>query len=949
MLHSENLDILEYIHIKGARANNLKNIEIKLPKDNLIVVSGVSGSGKSTITMDTLYAEGQRRYVESLSSYARQFMDRMKKPEVDFIKGICPAIAVEQKVSTSNARSTVGTLTEIYDLFRLLFARVGKTISPVSGNEVVKHQVTDVVNHIGGLEEGARCYLYIPLQKHYPDRLLAQELSLLVQKGYTRLLYDGGLIDIQDHLDERGGELNRKLKTVDDAEYRILIDRFIVKSDDEELIKRVADSVQTAFDESFGSCIVSLEGEEVAFNNRFELDGIEFIEPAPQLFNYNNPFGACPVCEGYGKVIGIDEEKVIPDPELSVYDGTVSPWKGEMASVWQKQFIRLAAKLDFPVHRSYRHLTQEEKDLLWNGNHEISGINQYFEALEEKSYKIQNRVIMARYRGRTTCHACKGGRLRKEAMYVKIQGHTIADLVNLSIKDLMTFFEELKFSEHDTQIASRILVEITNRLGIMNEIGLGYLHLDRLSSTLSGGEIQRINLTRTLGSNLTSSLYVLDEPSIGLHPRDTIKLVNVLQKLKSLGNTVVVVEHEEDIIRQADYLLDMGPLAGSHGGEVVYAGNFREADPEKNPSSLTVQYLHHKKLIATPKHRRKVTNKILVQGARQHNLKDIDVTLPLNALTVITGVSGSGKSTLVDDVIVPAIQLEIGQFSGRHPGTLKSIGGDVQSVNMVEMIGQSPIGRSSRSNPVTYVKAFDGIRDLFSKQQLSRIRGYKPSRFSFNVEGGRCETCKGDGEILVEMQFLADVQLTCEDCQGQRFKKEILEVEYKGKNIFDVLNMSIEDALKFFKDRNDIYFKLKPLDDVGLGYVKLGQSSSTLSGGEAQRVKLASYLSHSGTTDKILFVFDEPTTGLHFQDVEKLLAAFNQLIEQGHTVVVVEHHLDVVKSADWVIDLGPEAGLEGGNLVFEGKPEDLVHCEASYTGKYLREKWESEGVEYLKI
>lgn len=935
---------MEYIHIKGARANNLKNIEVFIPKNKLVVVSGVSGSGKSTITMDTLYAEGQRRYVESLSSYARQFMNRMKKPEVDFIKGICPAIAVEQKVSTSNARSTVGSLTEIYDLLRLLYARVGKTVSPVSGKEVTKHQVSDVVDHIISLDVGARCYLNIPLQQRYPERSLKQELTLLVQKGYTRLSKGGDTIDIQDFLDSNNKDLNKELKALKGSDYRILIDRFVVKHDDEELYKRVSDSVQTAFDESFGECYVLTDESEAYFNNRFELDGIEFLEPSPQLFNYNNPYGACPQCEGYGLVIGIDEEKVIPDNRLSIYEGAVAAWKGELASWWQDQFMRKAITYDFPIHRSYEHLSEDELSLLWDGRGEVEGINSYFKSLEEKSYKIQNRVILSRFRGRTKCPSCKGARLRKEALHVRVTEKTIAELVKYPIGDLLVFFNEISLSEQDRQISDRILLEIRNRLEIMCEIGLGYLHLDRVSATLSGGEIQRINLTRTLGSNLTSSLYVLDEPSVGLHPRDTIKLVAVLNRLRDLGNTVVVVEHEEDIIRNADHLLDMGPEAGIHGGEVVYSGNFREAIPSEHPRSLTIQYLHHNKIIKTPEKRRNVVNRLILKGARQHNLKNIDVTIPLNALTVVSGVSGSGKSTLVDDILFPAISIAKDNVSGKKAGAYDELTGDIKRIHQIEMIGQAPIGRSSRSNPVTYVKAFDYIRDLFTKQQLSKIRGYKPKHFSFNVEGGRCETCKGDGEIVVEMQFLADVRLTCDDCQGKRFKKEILEVEYKGKNIFDVLSLSIEEGLEFFAHIPEIYQRLKPLNDVGLGYVMLGQSSSTLSGGEAQRVKLASYLSQSEVKEKILFVFDEPTTGLHFQDVEKLISAFNQLIEKGHTVVVVEHHLDVIKSADWVIDLGPEAGIDGGHLVYEGTPEGLAVCEGSYTGQYLKEKWAIENL-----
>ena len=931
------------LHVKGARVNNLKDIEVILPKNKLIVVSGVSGSGKSSISIDTIYAEGQRRYVESLSSYARQFLNRMKKPDMDFIKGICPAIAVEQKVSTSNARSTVGSLTEVYDLLRLLYARLGKTISPVSGLEVKKHTVTDVVNFILNYEPGVRIRLMIPLQNRYPDRLLSHELSLLMQKGYTRLYVGDELKYIESFLEEENPLLQKPLGQLQKEPIYILIDRLVTGDDSESVRKQIADSVQTAFDESFGNCLVADDKGIKAFNNRFEADGIEFLDPSPALFNYNNPYGACPECEGYGRVIGIDADKVIPDKTLSVHEGAVLAWKGESASLWQDRFIQKAIQLDFPIHRPYEFLTEKEQDLLWNGDNGIQGINDYFRELEEKTYKIQNRVILARYRGKTKCPSCKGSRLRKEALYVYVADNTIDKLVLLPIEDMLTFFEQIQLSDSDKKIAERILTEIISRLNVMCQIGLNYLHLDRLSSTLSGGEIQRINLTRTLGSNLASSLYVLDEPSIGLHPRDTLKLVEVLKKLRDLGNTVLVVEHEEDVIRQADFLLDMGPDAGIHGGEVVFAGNFKTADPDKHLRSLTVQYLHRRMIIPTPVVRRPIRNKIQLHQARMHNLKNLSVSIPLNALTVISGVSGSGKSTLVKEVLIPLVKAALADPLSHSPSLTDFISGDLKKIHHIEMIGQSPIGRSSRSNPITYVKAFDHIRDLYTRQQLSKLKGYKPKHFSFNVEGGRCETCKGDGEIVVEMQFLPDVTLTCEECNGKRFRDEILEVKYKEKNINDILNMSIDEALEFFKDLRDIVQKIKPLSDVGLGYVKLGQSSSTLSGGEAQRVKLASYLGMQESRDKILFVFDEPTTGLHFHDVLKLLSALQSLIELGHTVVVVEHHLDMIKSADWVIDLGPEAGLKGGYLVYMGTPDGIIDVEESFTGNYLRDKWKEEG------
>ena len=932
---SQNEDLRKFIHIKGANSNNLKNIELKLPKNELIVVTGLSGSGKSSLIMDTLYAEGQRRYVESLSSYARQFLSRMKKPEVEFIKGICPAIAIEQKVSSSNARSTVGSLTEIYDYLRLLYARIGKTYSPVSGELVKKHEVFDVVDFIFSHDEGTKVVLSIPLQHKY-ERTLKQDLSLLIQKGYTRLKYEGALEYIEDILESDNKDLDKSTLEVRD-EYRILIDRFVV-NDDEENRKRISDSVLTAFQESEGECEVEIVGgETMNFNNRFEMDGMTFIEPTHQLFNYNNPYGACPKCEGYGKVLGIDPNKVIPDDSRSVYDEAIAPWRGEKSGWWLQQLINVAHQFDFPIHRPYKELTKAEQKLLWTGNEYFEGIDDYFEELRQKTYKIQNRIILARFRGKTDCPACDGGRLRKEATYVKIDGRDITQLINLPLDEMKAFFDTINLSDHDRQIADRILLEVNNRLLVMNDVGLSYLTLDRAASTLSGGETQRINLTRTLGSNLTNSLYILDEPSVGLHPKDTEKLVDVLKKLKNLGNTVVVVEHEEDVIRAADSIVDIGPKAGIYGGELIYAGSYDQFIKDK-VTSLTSDYLTGRKEIPVPKTRRKGVNKVFIQGASQHNLKDVDVTFPLNTFTVVSGVSGSGKTTLVKSILYPALKKHLGDPIPLSPGKHKKLSGDLSAFSQVELVNQNPLGKSSRSNPVTYVKAYDSIRKLFSSQQLSKIRGYQPKHFSFNVEGGRCETCKGEGEITVEMQFLSDVKLTCDECNGFKFKDEVLEVQYKGKSIYDILELSIDEAMDFFADKNDIISKIKPLYDVGLGYVKLGQPSSTLSGGEAQRVKLASFLGKENSKNKIFFIFDEPTTGLHFHDILKLLDAMNALVEKGHTVLVVEHNLDVIKCADWLIDLGPTGGKLGGNLLYQGVPEGIVKVNDSFTGHFLKEK-----------
>ena len=930
----------DVIHIKGARANNLKNVELRLPKNKLIVVTGVSGSGKSSITMDTLYAEGQRRYVESLSSYARQFLGRMKKPEVDFIKGICPAIAIEQKVSTSNARSTVGTLTEIYDYFRLLFARIGKTYSPVSGKLVLRHQVSDVTDYIHQQEEGTRIMLLIPLQKKYKDRQLGQELQLLLQKGYTRFYLGEDMHRIEDVLEAEKPifDLDQTLASAQNLNLRILIDRFVVKQNDEENSKRISDSVQTCFYESEGECIVQLiDGESKAFNNRFELDGMTFLEPSPQLFNFNNPYGACPSCEGFGRIMGIDEDKVVPDMSKSVYEGAVACWRGDKYGKWLQKFLKVAHEFDFPVHRAYQDLTRKEQRLLWTGNTLFKGINAFFTELESKTYKIQNRVMLARYRGKTRCTTCDGGRLRQEATYVLVGGKNIPELVEFPIGELHQFFRELELSEFDSKVAKRLLLEINNRLEFMLDVGLGYLTLNRLSNTLSGGETQRINLTRTLGSNLTSSMYLLDEPSIGLHPRDTNRLVRVLKNLRNLGNTVVVVEHEEDVIRSADYLVDIGPGAGIHGGEVIYAGSM-ESIYKDAPDSLTTSYLTGKMGIPVPKRRRPARDFIEIKQARQHNLKDVDARVPLHCMTVVTGVSGSGKTTLVKQILYPALKKNLGEAYSKSPGTHAGLEGALNTITQVEMVNQNPIGKSSRSNPVTYVKAYDALRKLMADQQLSQIRGFKPKHFSFNVDGGRCDTCKGEGEQVIEMQFLADVRLECETCKGQRFKQEVLDVQYNEKNIFDILSMSVEEALEFFSEEPDIYKKLKPLSDVGLGYVQLGQSSSTLSGGEAQRVKLASFLTREKAGEHILFIFDEPTTGLHFHDIRKLLDALNALVENGHSVLIVEHNMEVIKSADWIIDLGPEGGKNGGQLLYEGPPEGLAKVKTSYTGQFLKEK-----------
>ena len=919
------------IFIKGARVHNLKDVTVTIPRNKLVVVTGVSGSGKSSLTIDTLFAEGQRRYAESLSAYARQFMQRMNKPDVDYIKGLCPAIAIEQKVITRTPRSTVGSMTEIYDYLRLLFARTGKTISPVSGSEVKKDDVADVVKAISNLKEGDKVLLLVPFKLH-ANRDVKEELNILMQKGFSRVAspnpLNGGAFDphrIEDLLENTPLDLS--------PETCLLIDRLVVKPFDEDDTHRISDSVGIAFYEGEGTLMLEINGKKILpFSNKFELDGIQFEEPVPNLFSFNNPFGACPTCEGFSLVLGIDPDLVIPNKQLSVYEGAVAPWKGEKLGLWKEQFIRAAKNFNFPVHAPIIDLTKEQYRLLWEGNSYANGINDFFKEVEQNLYKVQYRVLLSRYRGKTLCPDCKGYRLRKEALYVKVCGKHIGELCELPVKDLQVWFDNLTLSAYDEKVAKRILIEIHHRIKTLTDVGLGYLTLNRLANSLSGGESQRIQLTRSLGSNLTSSLYILDEPSIGLHSRDTERLIRVLKELRDLGNTVVVVEHDEMMMREADYIIDMGPLASHLGGEVVAAGNYKELLADKN--SLTGKYLSGALSIEAPKHLRKWNQSITVEGARQNNLKNINVQFPLNVFCVVSGVSGSGKTTLVKQILYPALQKIKGE-GVEKAGIHKAITGDLTAISQIEMVDQNPIGKSSRSNPVTYIKAYDEIRELYSKQPLSKMRGFLPKHFSFNVDGGRCDACKGEGEQIVEMQFLADVHLTCEICGGKRFKEEVLEVRYKGKSIYDVLDMSVDDAIEFFKEEDDVAKKIQPLSNVGLGYVKLGQSSNTLSGGEAQRVKLASFLGKGKSQGNILFIFDEPTTGLHFHDIKKLLTSFNALIEQGHTILVIEHNTDVIKSADWVIDLGPEAGDAGGNLVFAGKPADLKKCKESYTGKFL--------------
>ena len=930
------------IVVKGARVHNLKDVTVSFPRNKLIVVTGVSGSGKSSLTIDTLFAEGQRRYAESLSAYARQFMARMIKPDVDYIKGLCPAIAIEQKVITRTPRSTVGSMTEIYDYLRLLFARAGKTISPISGKEVKKDDVADVMNAIQQLPKGAKAVIIVPFKQH-AKRETREELNILMQKGFSRMYIrelgvrsqeSGVIMRIEELLELTDKELNSKLQTSNSKlQTHVLIDRIVTKDFDEDDLHRLSDSIGTAFYEGEGEMYVEVDTKKLLhFSNKFELDGIQFEEPVPNLFSFNNPYGACPTCEGFSQVLGIDADLVIPDKRLSVYEGAVAPWKGDKLGWWREQFVKNAGKFGFPIHKPIIDLTQEQYNQLWKGEGVVQGLNDFFKEVEQNLYKVQYRVLLSRYRGRTACPDCSGYRLRKEALYVQVSGKHIGELCELQVKDLKAWFDGLILSEHDQQVAKRILIEVHQRLQTLIDVGLGYLTLNRLANSLSGGESQRIQLTRSLGSNLTNSLYILDEPSIGLHSRDTVRLISVLKSLRDLGNTVVVVEHDEMMMREADYIIDMGPLASHLGGEVVAVGNYDEI--VANTESLTGKYLTGKLSIDVPKVVRKWNRSITVENARQNNLKDVTVQFPLNTLCVVSGVSGSGKTTLIKQVLVPALRKLKGEFSEKV-GLHKNISGDVDYISQIEMVDQNPIGKSSRSNPITYIKAYDHIRDLFAKQPMSKTRGFQPKHFSFNVDGGRCDTCKGEGEQVVEMQFLADVHLTCESCGGKRFKEEVLDVQYNGKSVFDILELSVDEAIEFFKDEKPIKNAIQPLQDVGLGYIKLGQSSDTLSGGEAQRVKLASFLGKGKGIGHMLFIFDEPTTGLHFHDIKKLLGSFNALIEQGHSLIVIEHNTDVIKSADWIIDLGPEAGDAGGNLVYAGVPAGIKKVKESYTGKFL--------------
>ncbi len=941
----KNASEVDAIYIKGARVHNLKNIDVSIPRNKLVVVTGVSGSGKSSLTIDTLYAEGQRRYAESLSAYVRQFLNRMDKPEVDYIKGLSPAIAIEQKVITRTPRSTVGSMTEIYDYLRLLYARAGKTISPVSGRVVRKDDVKDVLDAVRTVKEGARVFILSAFKQHR-NRDAREELNILMQKGFSRIyqspfsytqkenpVNEGTIHRIEDLLDDK----TPLFKTVFQFPENIyvLVDRIVMKELDEDDEHRLSDSIGTAFYEGEGDVYVEVDGKKLLhFNNRFELDGMTFEEPSPNLFSFNNPYGACPNCEGFSLVLGIDEDLVIPNKLLSVYEGAVAPWKGEKLGKWKEDFVKSARKFDFPVHKAIADLSPEQYRVLWEGNQYVYGINDFFKEVEQNLYKVQYRVLLSRYRGRTTCPECGGFRLRKEALYVRIHGKNIGELSDMPIRDLRTWFDRAvaEFSSFEKEVSRRIVLEINHRIDTMLQVGLGYLTLSRLANSLSGGESQRIQLTRSLGSNLTNSLYILDEPSIGLHPRDTANLIRVLKELRDLGNTVVVVEHDEMMMREADHIIDMGPLAAHLGGEVIAQGNYNEI--VSHPESLTGKYLKGELSIEPPKKLRKPKNFIIVEGARQHNLKDITVAFPLNVLCVVSGVSGSGKTTLVKYILYPALKKMQGE-PVEKVGFHRGIAGSPDLVTQVEMVDQNPIGKSSRSNPVTYIKAWDHIRDLFASQPLSKMRGFQPKHFSFNVDGGRCDACKGEGEKIVEMQFLADVHLTCEVCGGKKFKEEVLEVQYKGKNVFDVLEMSIDEAIEFFKDEKPIANAIRPLSEVGLGYVKLGQSSDTLSGGEAQRVKLASFLGKGKSAGKLLFIFDEPTTGLHFHDIKKLLASFNALIEQGHSIIVIEHNTDVIKSADWLIDLGPEAGAEGGNLVFAGEPSSIKKATESRTRLFI--------------
>ena len=921
----DSLDPKDFILIKNAQVNNLKHLSVAIPRNAFVVITGLSGSGKSSLAFDTLFAEGQRMYVESLSSYARQFLGRMEKPEVEYIKGVAPAIAIQQKVSTKNPRSTVGTTTEIYDYLKLLFARVGKTYSPISGKEVKHHTVSDIVDFVHSFEEESKVMISCPLQPS-GDRKLEKELELLLQKGYTRVLRDGEVLVLEEIL---------ALPKIEKGNYEILIDRLTVQKEVEDNQFRLADSIQTALFEGHGNCKITLPGQETrTFSDRFELDGMSFELPSVNFFSFNNPYGACKRCEGFGTVLGIDQDLVIPDKELSVYEGAIAPWRGESGKGWLEPLLKKGIDFDFPIHRAYQDLIEKEKSLLWSGNAYFRGLNEFFEDLESKTYKIQYRVMLSRFRGRTACPDCRGTRLRKDASYVQLGGKSITDLVLMPIEDALQFFQSIKLSVHEAKLANRLLKEITSRLEFMNQVGLGYLTLNRLTSSLSGGEYQRIKLATSLGSALVGSMYILDEPSIGLHPRDTDRLIEVLKALKNLGNTVIVVEHEEKVMKAADQIIDIGPEAGVKGGELLFQGSIE--DLIAHGSTYTAKYLRGEEKIFTKAGNRSWKDSIWIKGARENNLKNLAVQIPLHTLTVVTGVSGSGKSTLVKKILYPALGRQLGTVMD-EAGKYDKLEGDYKKVTQVEFVDQNPIGKSSRSNPVTYVKAYDVIRTLFSELPLSKQRGYKPAFFSFNVDGGRCEACQGEGNVTVEMQFMADIHLTCESCKGKRFKNEILEVTYKDKNISEVLDMTIDEAIEFFKEKSQLVNRLLPLQEVGLGYIGMGQSSNTLSGGEAQRVKLASFLGKGGTKtgDHILFIFDEPTTGLHFHDISKLLHSINALIDQGHSVIIIEHNTEVIKCADWVIDLGPEGGNKGGQLTFAGTPEDLAKEKGNFTGKYL--------------
>jgi len=912
----------EHIEIKRAAVHNLKEVSVNIPRNQLVVITGVSGSGKSSLAFDTLFAEGQRRYVESLSSYARQFLGKLDKPKVEYIKGIPPAVAIQQKVSSKNPRSTVGTTTEIYDYLKLLYARIGRTFSPVSGKEVKRHQVEDVIDSIHQREEGTRLLIVAPVR--YSDRTALQHLSILAQQGFVRMRHNGEVVRIEEVIEEG---------TYDQEVIELVVDRAVVRRDDEDNLYRLQDSIQTAFYEGRGACLVDYMNGEAPdeFNSLFELDGIAFTEPSIHLFSFNNPVGACPTCEGFGSVMGVDEELVIPNQTLSVYEGAVAPWKGETMGRWKDKFVIGAASVDFPVHRPYMDLSPEEKAFLWKGGKGFKGIDAFFKHLESKTYKIQFRVMLSRYRGRTKCTTCEGKRLKPEASYVKVGGVALHELVELPLSDLSEFFTQLDLSERDREIAKRLLTEITTRLDFLMNVGLSYLTLNRVSSTLSGGESQRIQLATSLGSALVGSLYILDEPSIGLHPQDAHQLIGVIKALRDKGNTVVVVEHEEAFMHAADYLIDIGPAAGNLGGEIMASG--LPAEVLVNPNSLTSKYLNGTLSIPTRAQLRKATGHIILEGVRQHNLKGFDVDIPLGVLSVVAGVSGSGKSTLIKKILYPALKKHLEQV-GERPGLHKAMSGDIDQITHVEMVDQNPIGKSSRSNPVTYLKAYDDIRNLFASTELAKIRGYKAKHFSFNTDGGRCDICKGEGEVTIEMQFMADVHLPCEECGGKRFKPEVLEIKFGDKNIADILESTIDEAIEFFKahKQKKIHTKLQPLQDVGLGYAQVGQSSSTLSGGEAQRVKLAFFLSKGDKAGKTLFLFDEPTTGLHFDDVRKLLDALNALVDMGHSILVIEHDLDVINRADHLIEIGPEGGVNGGQLLFAGPPNEVVQIKDSPTG-----------------